>query len=104
MWLRDFLADDLRNGDYDTRILTYGYDSTLVGSASDASIHEFARRLLEALKDSRRRTDVSVGLVLDGCVQMLITPARKFIGPSFSSHTASEASSLSMYVQYICPT
>lgn len=58
MWLRDFLAPDLEYDDLQTRILTFGYDSTLVGSTSDSSIHEYSRKLLEALRASREHTKV----------------------------------------------
>ncbi|KAI5779614.1 hypothetical protein EDC01DRAFT_671014 [Geopyxis carbonaria] len=57
MWLKDFLAQDMLHAGYHTRILTYGYDSTLFGDTgnSDASIHEFARHFLEAVKDARNK-------------------------------------------------
>jgi hypothetical protein len=58
MWLRDFLAQDLDSNNYKTRILTYGYDSTVIGSVSDSSVHEYSRKLLEALKASRELPEV----------------------------------------------
>jgi hypothetical protein len=63
MWLRDFLPEDLNQDGHHVRILTYGYDSTLVGSSSDASVHDSARRLLEAVKDSRCQPHVSTAFL-----------------------------------------
>lgn len=54
MWLRDFLPENITNA----RILTYGYDSTLLGNHSTASIREFSRNFLEAL--TAARTDDAV--------------------------------------------
>ncbi|RDW65098.1 hypothetical protein BP6252_10749 [Coleophoma cylindrospora] len=49
VWIRDYLPDDKVNA----RVLTYGYDTTLVRSRSKSSIHDLAMGLLEALKSSR---------------------------------------------------
>lgn len=49
MWLRDFLPEDLPNA----RILTYGYDTKLVGSLSNARISEYAKQFLESIEDAR---------------------------------------------------
>ncbi|KAK2590746.1 hypothetical protein QQS21_011558 [Conoideocrella luteorostrata] len=49
MWLRDFLPESIPNA----RILTYGYDTKLPGSQSNASIVELSRRLLESIKTTR---------------------------------------------------
>ena len=60
MWLRDFLPDDLNSQNLQARILTYGYDSTLDKSQSYATIHDYSRRLLEALKNARTSPAVCV--------------------------------------------
>lgn len=49
MWLRDFLPETIPNA----RILTYGYDTKLPGSQSEASIPDLSRRLLESIKTIR---------------------------------------------------
>ncbi|GFP53804.1 hypothetical protein TASIC1_0003018200 [Trichoderma asperellum] len=49
MWLRDFLPEAIPNA----RILTYGYDTKLPGSQSEASIPDLSRRLLESIKTIR---------------------------------------------------
>ncbi|VUC26118.1 unnamed protein product, partial [Clonostachys rosea] len=49
MWLRDFLPDSVPRA----RILTYGYDTKLPGSQSEASITDLSRRLLESIKTTR---------------------------------------------------
>lgn len=54
MWLRDFLPEHVPT----VRILTYGYDSALLGSASNASIYDFAMRFLQALKAARSHEEV----------------------------------------------
>lgn len=61
MWPRDFLTKDL---DHQlaggTRVLTYGYDSTLLANNSNAGVSEFARSFLETLKNARRFPDVRI--------------------------------------------
>lgn len=54
MWLRDFLPEHIPSA----RILTYGYDSTLLKNNSTASILEVSRNLLEALNTARVRDEV----------------------------------------------
>lgn len=54
MWLRDFLPEYVPTA----RILTYGYDSALLGSASNVSIYDFAMRFLQALKAARSHEEV----------------------------------------------
>lgn len=54
MWLRDFLPEHLPTA----RILTYGYDSKLHKSDSNASIRDFAGRFLETMKTARAREKV----------------------------------------------
>ena len=56
MWLRDFLPQSIPN----TRILTYGYDTKLPGSRSEASILELSKRLLESIKTIRSGQAVSI--------------------------------------------
>lgn len=60
MWLRDYLPGDLENQDLQARIMTYGYDSRLDKSQSYATIHDYSRRLLEALKNARSTPAVSI--------------------------------------------
>lgn len=54
MWLRDFLPGHIPSA----RILTYGYDSTLLRNHSTASIREFSGNLLEALNTARAKDEV----------------------------------------------
>jgi hypothetical protein len=49
MWLRDFLPEFVPTA----RILIYGYDSQLKGGSSVASIFEFAKQFLDAVKTIR---------------------------------------------------
>lgn len=59
MWVRDFLTRDLDHQlGGGIRVLTYGYDSTLLDNNSNAGISEFARSFLETLKNARRLPDV----------------------------------------------
>jgi hypothetical protein len=55
MWLRDFLPDVVPK----TRIMTYGYDTKLPGSQSEASIMDLSRKLLESIKTARAGESVS---------------------------------------------
>lgn len=54
MWLRDFLPEHVPNA----RILTYGYNSTLLKNNSTASILEFSQNFLEALNTARAEDEV----------------------------------------------
>jgi len=58
MWIQDFLAPDLVVSD--VRILTYGYDSALLESTSNAGLREFAFQFLCALDSARRNSEVSI--------------------------------------------
>ncbi|KAM0457154.1 hypothetical protein ACHAPV_006793 [Trichoderma viride] len=69
MWLRDFLPETVPNA----RILTYGYDTKLPGSQSEASIPDLSRRLLESIKtirsgDIKNRPLILIGHSLGGLV------------------------------------
>ena len=59
MWLRDFLPASVANA----RVLTYGYDTRLPGSQSEASIPEMSRRLLESLLTLRSGYAVGTSLI-----------------------------------------
>lgn len=58
MWIQDFLAQDLAENDI--RILTYGYDSTLLKSTSNAGLREFAFEFLCASDLARRNFEVII--------------------------------------------
>lgn len=69
MWLRDFLPETVPNA----RILTYGYDTKLPGSQSEAFIPDLSKRLLESIKtirsgDTRNRPLILIGHSLGGLV------------------------------------
>ena len=51
MWPRDFFPDQVKNA----RIITYGYNSTLLGpSTSVSSVKDFAFDLLQRILDQRK--------------------------------------------------
>jgi hypothetical protein len=54
VWLRDYLPKDIPN----TRVLTYGYNTTILKSKSKASIEHLALNFLESLKSFRRSRSV----------------------------------------------
>lgn len=58
MWLRDFLPGDLEGNGHSARILTYGYDTRLAGSISDATIKDLSKIFLEAVKGTRSQSKV----------------------------------------------
>lgn len=68
MWLRDFIPSDIANA----RILTYGYDTHLAGSNSNAHINDYARQFLETIADARceepHRPIIFIGHSLGGLV------------------------------------
>lgn len=50
MWLKDFLPYDIPN----LRVLTYGYDSSLVGtSRTDSSLLDYQRNFIQAIENTR---------------------------------------------------
>lgn len=79
MWLRDFLPQYVPTA----RILTYGYDSTLLGNDSTSSISDFAGRLLETLKTARAHKHVSTPEERDW--SWILSAFRSEIGQSYSS-------------------
>jgi len=52
VWLRDFAPGDIPQA----RFITYGYDTTVIGSDSNQGIRELAHTLLDGLAIFRRRT------------------------------------------------
>jgi len=64
MWLKDFLPKDVKN----IRIMTYGYDCTIVGSEqSDARMTDYRRNFIEQLETSRTSAKVvRIYLFMDG--------------------------------------
>ena len=60
MWIQDFLVPDLQQ--YNFRILTYGYDSQLPGSTSNAGISEFAQGFLQSYCSARQSNIVRSNL------------------------------------------
>ncbi|GAB7336811.1 hypothetical protein MBLNU13_g11322t2 [Cladosporium sp. NU13] len=52
VWLRDFAPDDIPRA----RFITYGYDTSVIGSNSNQGIHELAHTLLDGLATFRRHT------------------------------------------------
>lgn len=53
MWLRDFLPVDIPNA----RILTHGYDSAVLASSCTASIDDYAKDFLGALRTWRKTNE-----------------------------------------------
>lgn len=60
MWLRDFLPEHAPQA----RIMTYGYNSSLLGNHSTASIREFSQNLLVELNTARAGNEVGFSLVV----------------------------------------
>jgi hypothetical protein len=57
MWLRDFLPDYFTN----TRIMTYGYDSSL-RYPNGANLSDYRRNFIECLRNARRDCPVRHGM------------------------------------------
>jgi hypothetical protein len=57
MWLRDFLPKDIKN----IRIMTYGYDSSLLGPEKNSMrMSDYRGNFMEQLKNSRRSAEVAI--------------------------------------------
>lgn len=84
MWLRDFIPEDLQENLLNARVLTYGYDTKLAGSKSNAYINDFAKQFLEAVTDARhkdpRRPIIFIGHSLGGLVIKQVSTIYKFSG------------------------
>lgn len=68
MWLRDLMPSDLPTA----RVFTYGYDTKLAGSKSNARISDYAKQFLHTVADARRcdpqRPIIFIGHSLGGLV------------------------------------
>lgn len=60
MWLRDFLPQDVPN----SRILLYGYPSTVTGGRSTEKIEDIAKTFLNRLTLHRKGTAVGITCAL----------------------------------------
>jgi hypothetical protein len=49
MWLKDFLPKDVKN----IRIMTYGYNSSLINSKRDAKLSNSKKHFIERLESAR---------------------------------------------------
>lgn len=59
MWLKDFLPEDVKH----VRIMTYGYDSSLVQRrGSDIRLVDYRRNFIQQFENSRRNAKVCVRL------------------------------------------
>jgi hypothetical protein len=86
-WLKDFLPRDVKN----VRIMTYGYDSGLVGSGKcDMRLIDYRRNFIQQLENSRSTAKVCKYLFPATEFVLLLMFIR--IGPSFSWGTVWEAS------------
>jgi hypothetical protein len=56
MWLKDFLPDDVMG----TRVMSYGYKSSLSVETIDIDFLDHRRNFLQVLENSRRTTPVSI--------------------------------------------
>jgi len=57
MWLKDFLPNDVKN----VRIMTYGYDSSLIqGANNDTRLLDYKRNFIEQLENSRSSAKVCI--------------------------------------------
>jgi tartrate dehydratase beta subunit/fumarate hydratase class I family protein len=57
MWLKDFLPQDIKN----TRIMTYGYDSRLLGpETTSMRMSDYRGNFIEQLQNSRRSAKVFI--------------------------------------------
>jgi hypothetical protein len=55
MWLKDFLPKNVEN----IRIMTYGYDSSLMGGQGNARLADYRRNFIQQLENSRSSAKVS---------------------------------------------
>jgi len=57
MWLRDFLPKDVKN----IRVMTYGYDSSLLGPEKNSMrMSDYRGNFVEQLRISRRSAEVFI--------------------------------------------
>jgi len=54
MWLKDFLSKDVKN----IRIMTYGYDSSLVRPETNGRLIDYRRNFIQQLENSRSSVEV----------------------------------------------
>jgi len=84
MWLKDFLPEDVKN----VRIMTYGYDSSLVrGTPSDLKLFDYVTNFIQQLENSRSTVEVRKCLFVATADTDYILRIR--VDPSFSWGTVS---------------
>jgi hypothetical protein len=82
MWLRDFLPRDVKG----IRIMSYGYNTNLVGYTTDDQFLDYRRHFIHMLRNSRSSAEVRRPLSCS-CVLRVNTIARRGPGQSYSSVT-----------------
>jgi hypothetical protein len=54
MWLQEFLPQDVKN----IRIMSYGYNTNLIGDTADDRILDYRRELIQQLENARSSAEV----------------------------------------------
>jgi hypothetical protein len=82
MWLKDFLPRDVKG----IRIMSYGYNSNLIGHTVDDGFLDYRRHFIHMLVNSRRSAEVRRTHSCS-CVPRVDSIARRGPGQSYSSVT-----------------
>ena len=87
MWLKDFLPRDVKG----IRIMSYGYNSNLVGCTVDDQFIDYRRHFIHELRNSRSSAEVR-GPRSCSCALRINSIPRRDLGQSYSSGTVWVAS------------
>ena len=82
MWLKDFLPRDVKG----VRIMSYGYNTNLVGNTLDDVFLDYRRHFIHMLVNSRSSTEVRM-IFSYSCVLRVNSVARRAPDQSYSSDT-----------------
>jgi hypothetical protein len=80
MWLRDFLPRDVKG----IRIMSYGYNTNLVGHTVDDQFLDYRKQFIHMLRNSRNSAEVRRPLSYS-CELRVNTIIRRGLGQSYSS-------------------
>jgi hypothetical protein len=84
MWLKDFLPRDVKG----IRIMSYGYNTNLVGHTVDDGFLDYKRHFIQMLVNSRSSAEVRRTISSSGfCMVRVNAIARRGPGQSYSSVT-----------------
>jgi len=96
MWLKDFLPHDVQN----IRVMSYGYDSTLIGNGiAETRLLDYQRLFIQELECARTTVPVSELVPSQDMTDMIFQKTRPMI---FIGHSLGGILVLQVCISYHC--